>query len=59
MAPDLKVGTLVEVVTDDRSLDLGVHAVNPTRQHVSPKGPLMINYLAQQLRKPAWVTAEL
>ncbi len=42
---DLAVGTLVELMPEFRSLELGIYAVYPTRKHVSPKVRLLIDFL--------------
>ncbi|MDO5654355.1 MAG: LysR family transcriptional regulator, partial [Brachymonas sp.] len=51
---DLAAGTLVELLPQYRSLDMGIHAVYPTRKHVSPKVRLMIDFLVDAFRQPGW-----
>ena len=51
---DLKTGALVEVLPRYRSVELGIHAVYPTRKHVLPKVRLLIDYLAAALAKQSW-----
>ena len=51
---DLRAGTLVEVMPQWRALELGIHAVYPSRQHVAPKVRLMIDFLAQALAASPW-----
>lgn len=46
---DLAQGTLVELMPTFRSVELGIYAVYPTRQHVSAKVRLLIDFLAGQL----------
>ncbi|TXT36823.1 MAG: LysR family transcriptional regulator [Comamonadaceae bacterium] len=46
---DLAQGTLVELMPEFRSVELGIYAVYPTRQHVSAKVRLLIDFLAVQL----------
>jgi DNA-binding transcriptional LysR family regulator len=58
IAEDLRAGTLVEVMPDFRSLELGVFAVYPTRQHMTPKVRLLIDYLAHSFRSPRWRAVE-
>ena len=54
---DLDSGALVEVLPAWRSLELGVHAVYPTRKHVLPKVRLLIDYLAHALARQPWAAA--
>ena len=51
---DLHNGTLVELMPEYRSLELGIYAVYPSRKHMLPKARLLIDYLADAFRKPAW-----
>ncbi|MDD2880713.1 MAG: LysR family transcriptional regulator [Rhodoferax sp.] len=53
---DLAAGTLVELMPLFRSGELGIHAVYPTRKHVSAKVRMLIDFLAGQLagRGPSW-----
>jgi DNA-binding transcriptional LysR family regulator len=53
---DLTAGTLVEVMPQYRSLELGVYAVYPSRKHMLPKARLLIDYLADAFRAPGWPT---
>lgn len=46
---DLAEGTLVELMPDYRSLELGIYAVYPTRKHVSAKVRALIDFLSLQL----------
>jgi len=46
---DLAEGTLVEVMPDYSSLELGIYAVYPTRKHVSAKVRALIDFLGLQL----------
>ncbi len=54
VGPDLLAGTLVEVMPSWRSVELGVHAVYPSRKFVSPKVRLMIEFLVNAFRMRAW-----
>ena len=47
---DLRTGTLVEILPEYRSAELGIHAVYPTRKHLAPKVRLLIDYLHDCLR---------
>jgi DNA-binding transcriptional LysR family regulator len=51
---DLSSGTLVEVMPEYRSIELGIYAVYPTRKHVSPKVRALIAFLAEAFGKPRW-----
>jgi DNA-binding transcriptional LysR family regulator len=51
---DLRTGTLVELMPQYRGLELGIYAVYPSRKHMLPKARLLIDYLADALRVPAW-----
>jgi DNA-binding transcriptional LysR family regulator len=46
---DLRAGTLVELMPEYRSHELGVYAVYPSRKHLLPKVRLLIDYLAGAL----------
>lgn len=53
---DLSDGSLVELMPDFRSIELGIYAVYPTRKHVSAKVRALIEFLAGQFagRGPSW-----
>ena len=55
VGPDLKSGTLVEVLSGYRASALGIYAVYPSRKHVSPKVRLLIDFLVEAFREPAWI----
>jgi DNA-binding transcriptional LysR family regulator len=44
---DLADGTLVELMPDYRSIELGIYAVYPTRKHVPPKVRALIDFLTE------------
>lgn len=46
---DLEEGTLVELMPEYRSLDLGIYAIYPSRKHVPPKLRALIEFLREQL----------
>ncbi len=48
-------GRLVEVLPEYRSIEMGIHAVYPTRKHVSPKVRLLIDFLVDSFRIPRWL----
>ena len=51
---DLLDGTLVELMPEYRSLELGIYAIYPTRKHVSPKVRALIEFLVQQFAGARW-----
>ncbi|MES2878716.1 MAG: LysR family transcriptional regulator [Pseudomonadota bacterium] len=48
---DLAAGTLVELMPQYRSLEMGIYAVYPTRKHVAPKVRALIDFLAGHFAK--------
>jgi len=54
VGPDLRAGTLVELLPGYRSLELGIHAVYPTRKHLPMKTRRLVDFLAAAFRDPAW-----
>jgi DNA-binding transcriptional LysR family regulator len=50
----LRSKALVEVLPQYRSIELGIYAVYPTRRHVTPKVRLLIDFLVEAFRVPAW-----
>lgn len=46
---DLADGSLVELMPEYRSPELGIYAVYPTRKHVAPKVRALIDFLAERL----------
>jgi len=54
VGPDIEAGRLVEVLPQYRSVEMGIHAVYPTRKHVSPKVRLLIDFLVESFRIPRW-----
>ena len=51
---DLKRGTLVELMPAYRSLEIGIHAVYPTRKHLPMKTRRLVDFLVEAFRAPAW-----
>jgi DNA-binding transcriptional LysR family regulator len=51
---DLAQGTLREIMPGYRSVELGIHAVYPSRKFVSPKVRLLIDFLVEAFAAPAW-----
>jgi DNA-binding transcriptional LysR family regulator len=54
---DLENGTLVELMPEYRSLELGVHAVYPTRKFLPLKVRRLIDFLVDAFRDPPWSNA--
>ncbi|MGM9424973.1 LysR family transcriptional regulator [Hydrogenophaga sp. MI9] len=54
VGPDIAAGTLVELMPQFRSLDIGIHAVYPTRKHVAPKVRRLIDFLVASFETPLW-----
>jgi DNA-binding transcriptional LysR family regulator len=52
---DLKSGALVEVLPQYRSTELGIFVVYPTRQHVTPKVRVLLDFLAESFRGRDWL----
>jgi DNA-binding transcriptional LysR family regulator len=51
---DLKRGALVPLLPDYLAMALGVYAIYPTRQHLSPKVRLLIDFLIESARERGW-----
>ena len=49
---DLASGALVELMPEFRSLEIGIYAVYPSRQHVSPKVRALIDFLTSHFSQP-------
>lgn len=58
VGPDLQAGTLVELMPEFRSIELGVYVVYPSRKFVSPKVRLLIDFLVEAFRMQAWPTGK-
>ena len=56
VGPHLASGALVEILPAYRSLNLGVHAIYPTRKHLTPKVRALIDFLVDAFRMRAWPT---
>lgn len=57
VADDLAAGTLVRVLPQYRSLELGIYAVYPSRKFLAPKVRALVDYLAQAFRDRSWEKA--
>ena len=51
---DVRSGTLVELMPDYRSIEMGIYAMYPTRKHVLPKVRLLIDYLVDAFKAAPW-----
>ena len=51
---DLRSGALVEFMPQYRSAEFGIYAVYPSRQYVSAKVRLLIEFLAKALSNANW-----
>lgn len=51
---DLRSGALVELMPQYRALEFGIYAVYPSRQYVSAKVRLLIEFLAKALETANW-----
>ena len=54
VAQQLASGALVQVLPQHHSPEVGIYAVHPTRKHLTPKVRVLIDFLAEALRTPAW-----
>lgn len=52
---DLASGRLVEIMLEFRSIELGIHAVYPTRKHVPLKVRRPIDFLVESFRTAPWL----
>jgi DNA-binding transcriptional LysR family regulator len=55
VADDLAAGSLVQLLPEYRSLELGIYAVYPSRKFVAPKVRALIDHLANALKNRTWV----
>ena len=54
VSEDLRNGTLVEILPEYRSIELGIYVVYPTRKHLASKVRALINFLAERFSHPQW-----
>lgn len=54
VGPDLRRGTLVELMPQYRSIELGVHAVYATRKHLPMKTRHLVDFLVEAFRGRSW-----
>ena len=51
---DLRQGALIELLPQFHSIELGIHAVYPTRKHLPLKLRRLIDFLVEAFREPSW-----
>ena len=54
VGPDLKQGTLVELMPEYRSIELGIHAVYASRKHLPMKTRRLVDFLVESFQQPSW-----
>lgn len=54
VAEDLRAGTLVEILADYRSVELGIYAVYPSRKQLPSKVRALVNFLVERFAQPPW-----
>jgi len=54
VAQELRSGTLVEVLPQYRSSEIGVYVIYPTRKHVPPKVRMLVEFLVAAFRARPW-----
>lgn len=55
VGPDLKKGRLLEILPTYQGPALTIHAVYPSRKHLSGKVRVMVDFLAEAFRQPGWL----
>lgn len=51
---DLRSGALVEVLPGYLAIDIGIHAVYPSRKHLAVKTRRLVDFLVDAFRTPSW-----
>lgn len=54
VGPDLKRGTLIELMPEYRSIELGIHVVYATRKHLPLKTRRLVDLLVEAFRLVSW-----
>jgi DNA-binding transcriptional LysR family regulator len=54
VAGHLEAGRLIELLPTYRALEMGIYAIYPSRKHLVPKVRVLINFLFESFRQPAW-----
>jgi DNA-binding transcriptional LysR family regulator len=52
--PHLADGTLVAVLPDWQPPDMAIHALYPSRKHLSPAVRALMDFLVQRFATPRW-----
>jgi DNA-binding transcriptional LysR family regulator len=52
---DIRHGSLVELMPQYRSVELGIHAIYPTRKFLPLKVRTLVDFLAEEFRDPPWL----
>jgi len=53
---DLRRGALVQLMPQYRSIELGIHALYPTRKHLPLKVRGLVDFLVEAFARPTWAT---
>ena len=51
---ELRRGALVELMPAYRSIELGIHAVYPSRKQLPMKTRRLVDFLVEAFREPSW-----
>ena len=51
MGDAIRAGDLVEIMPQYKSIELGIYALFPTRQHIAPKVRVLIDFLVEYFSK--------
>ncbi|WP_122223952.1 LysR family transcriptional regulator [Pseudomonas syringae group genomosp. 3] len=54
VADDLRLGHLIEILPEYKSIELGIYAIYPSRKHLASKVRVFINFLAEKFAEPHW-----
>lgn len=54
VGPDLERGTLIELMPQYRSIELGIYAVYATRKHLPMKTRHLVDFLVESFRRKSW-----
>lgn len=54
VGPDLEQGTLVELMPEFRSVELGIHAVYASRKHLPMKTRRLVDFLVASFQQTSW-----
>jgi len=54
VGPDLRRGTLIELMPQYRSVELGIYAVYATRKHLPMKTRYLVDFLVESFQRRSW-----